>query len=341
MRFACKGLLTSLLLAYTITAQCHVQNQDEKKPPEDLIKACTQKKLRLCVPQSRLQAYNPNHTIYQYTTQDDMALEINYSFRYLISKPDCFLESDAKKKTCIETWDKRTEWYFTLTGQFDFYVHMGGLGRTSGPVVNRISNPGAHVRKYYSKTESPIWFEWVSLGYEHRSNGQTTDLDNQADHDLAAQKWQQKDYAYIDGIGRGADYLIVEAKKSFESGFKTWISAKVPIREDSYAKWQNLEHHIWDYDLVRLIVSYNKKRPEATFFKYIEATLEYTFGKKLLSTDSANATFYFPMVFGNRKFNPLNFIKLHAGPMNTLANYTEPQYSIGVGMKFNPFPKGF
>ncbi|MDH2916489.1 MAG: hypothetical protein PXX77_06375, partial [Gallionella sp.] len=178
--------------------------------------------------QSRLVPYNHNTVaFYQRTKGDQYAMEVNYSFRYLFTRPDCYYEVENEHKTCIDGWNKRLEFYFAYTGKFDFYV--GGTDeRASGPVINRISNPAFHWRLYQPDL---FTLHWIDFGIEHRSNGQTTSagLQDAAGNYIANNEWKAGHRAYIDGISRGSNYFSLEGRDSAhldKTEIKYWLSGK-------------------------------------------------------------------------------------------------------------------
>lgn len=293
----------------------------------------------LCQKKSRLTAFKPNTLAWETTTDDESSLEANYSFRYLLTRPDCSVEKGDEKITCNNEWNNRNEWFFTYTGKFDFYMGT----RNSGPVVNRISNPALHWRLYNPSFIHGI--DWLNIALEHRSNGQVTEYDlkdSNGDY-IAETKWNDGDRKYIDGISRGANYFSAEIKKKLiieNTKFDFYISAKAYFTEDSKVTWgarKGSGDKISDYDILRFVVEGNTKSSK-TWLSELEYSVEYTVGTKAFETDSINASLYFPYVYGKRTYFPINYIKIHVGPMNELSNYTEPQTSIYIGFKLNPWP---
>ncbi len=187
----------------------------------------------LCQKKSRLIAYQPNTAAWEFAHDDDGALEVNYSFRYLLTRPDCSVEKGTDKLNCITGWQCRKEWFLSYTGKFDFYMHT----RPSGPVVNRMNNPAAHWRIHNPALRD--WVEWVDIGMEHRSNGQTTefDLKDTNGNYIAEQRWNAGDRAYIDGISRSANYFSAEVKNSFKYGSELPPVFRLPRGGDHAAKF--------------------------------------------------------------------------------------------------------
>lgn len=289
---------------------------------------------------SRLVPYNISSAAWTWTEHDEQALEVNYSFKYLLTRPDCSIESGDEKQACLSDWPTRRDWYFSYTGKFDFYMAT----RPSGPVINRISNPALHWRIH-----QPAWLrslDFMDVALEHRSNGQVTEYDSKDSNgdSVADSRWRGGDYAYFDGISRGANYFSAEIHDVWEHNggkYSYYAGGKLYVSDDSQVTWgplRNAGRRIWDYDVMRLVVAHTSKVYPEHWIKEYEWNVEYTLGAKGLATDSVNASLYFPIVSRRRFYFPINFVKIHLGPMTELSNYTEPQNSISLGIKFNPLP---
>jgi hypothetical protein len=48
--------------------------------------------------------------------------------------------------------------------------------RTSGPVINRISNPAIHIFNRIPGKSLPLGIRYFDIGFEHRSDGQVTEI---------------------------------------------------------------------------------------------------------------------------------------------------------------------
>lgn len=310
-----------------------IQGDQDKRLIES---PCSGSSAWLCSKQSRLVAHQPNTAAWEFSGDDDDALEVNYSFRYLLTRPDCSVEQGVRKQQCVAGWNARTEWFFSYTGKFDFYVGT----RDSGPVLNRTSNPALHWR--FNRPALVGWTDWIDVALEHRSNGQTTDYDlkDAAGRYVAEQRWLAGDRAYIDGISRGANYLSAQVRKRHaEFPVTWWLKGKVYLNEDSAVTWGDHQgSRIWDYDVVRLILQWKPALPETRRFGELEVNVAYTLGLKGFATDSLDASVYLSSFLGKRVLLPINYAAIHVGPMNELSNYTEPQTSVFVGLKLNPFP---
>ena len=299
---------------------------EERKRLEDICKTNP----RACKIRSRLWAFEPNYVIWQSTDNDDDALEAHYSFRYMLTRPHCRPGNDLisdfsleKSIKCIEKYSSRTEVFLAYTGEFDFYLST----RDSGPVINRISNPGIYVRKHFP--DSAI--EWLELSAQHRSNGQVTEIDETDGSRLKTQiAFENDDLEYFDGISRGANYFALQTRIDLGWRSKLWVNLKAYESEDSKVNWgpdAADDPSIEDYDRLRLIYS------KAWGFrgKTLEASAEWVIGDEGLDTDSFDIDLLYPAKYG--KIAVPWYIRIHSGPMNTLSNYTLEQDTIGIGVK--------
>ncbi len=327
------GLLSLFFLPFISNAHDTFPHDKYPEPVQSLCEANSS----ACRIQSRLYAFRPNYVIWQQTDKDDDALEVRFSFRYLFTRPHCmsghdFIEySLAETIQCIKQYNERWEAYFSYTGEFDFYMGT----RDSGPVINRVSNPGFHYRQQISDSI----FRYYDLGLEHRSNGQVTEIDERDGANLKTQiAYDNEDYEYFDGISRGANYWIIESKLQFSESSRLWVNAKIYINDDSNVNWgpDALENpSIEDYDRVRLIYEHRWKEVGRNNNKDAEFSFEWVIGDEGAKTDSFNIDFMYPLVVGSYHFPA--FIRLHSGPLSTLSNYTLEQDSVGIGFKLRAF----
>ena len=275
-----------------------------------------------CKTKPRLSTFepNPNYAIWQGTDNDDNAIEVHYSLRYTLTHPYCIEDEST------QDYAARWELYFSYAGQFDYYIT-----RDSGPVINRVSNPAIHYRKYYPDT----FFEWLDISIEHRSNGQVTEIDERDGAQLKTQiAYHNGDYAYFDGLSRGANYFKLMALFDLDNNAKLWTSVKFYSDDDSEVNWGPgvlTKPSIRDYDRVKL--TYRKRWGEEENEK--EFTFEWRFGEEGLDTDSYDIAIMVPFELWDLNL-PL-YLRIHTGPMNTLSNYTEELDSIALGLKFTEF----
>lgn len=305
----------------------------------------------------RLSSYQPNYVVYKYTEGDEYALETHYSFKYMLTKSNCLVNGRADLE-CLRDYKSRNEFFFSYTGEFDFYVDLGEkndkYGRDSGPVINRLSNPAFHYRWNYGKENHKYEYfgvSYLNLGFEHRSNGQVVEYNETLDAVDAANNgklltqiaYESNDHEYFDALSRGSNYFLLEARMHIGKDYRVeslcdaspacfdlWVSLKGYVSMDSDVNWGPLEkqnHKIDDYDILKLTIS-----DTFTFYngKYSSTLgMEWTLGKELLDTDS----FDFNIELG-KPTKPRLYIRVHVGPMNTLSNYTLKQNSIGIGVRF-------
>ncbi len=372
-----KGLLGLILLLLVVTRSFAGVYEDVKVSADcyrsqalcskdDLVK---QKILRACskrpdlcdVKKNRLMAYRPNYSLFQVTDKDDNSIEAHYSFKYLFTKPHCMPlkllnAGDGKKSVpeidCLENYRNRWEAFFSYTGEFDFYAAT----RPSSPVINRISNPALHYRKYYRDV---YWgdtaLEWFNVSVEHRSNGQVISAKKTYNNPaspyygqyIAQVELDSGGYEYFDSISRSANYLSLEGKfntvgrdaddddcSSRLSCFSFWVSSKLYFTDDSKVYWgkqANSGLRINDYDRVNLVLNKPFKSP-LTAIPEMELGVEWVIGDQGLGTDSYDIHLMLPWIPANNLEIPF-FIKAHFGAMNTLSNYTRKQNSIGIGFK--------
>lgn len=315
------------------------------------------------IPLSRFQQDGKSSVLFQQWTEDDQtAMEVDYSFKYILYNCDyAFNYKTEKREPSCKDDEWKGELYFSFAGRFDFYVDLAGedYGRASGPVINRISNPALHWRIYPKEGKTPIknlTLEWFDIGVEHRSNGQVVEI-FERDTDpgsptvgqlLTQIAYDNDDHAYFDGLSRGANYLKLSA--NFRGGkgradvnecnhtdqcAMYSLSAKIYATDDSEVNWGQLaskDVSIRDYDIVRLgytnkFHTFRSKRPSMT------VNAEYTFGKDFFGTDSLDIVIARPFETIHGLKWPW-YIKIHLGPMSSLSNYSKPANSVGVGFLF-------
>jgi len=314
-------------------------------------------------PQKRFQKDGPSSVLFQQWTEDDSsAMEIEYSFKYIVYRCDYAFdhEKNLPKPQCgsnsDETW--QDEYYFAYTGKFDFYVEIDNWGgRKSSPVVNRVSNPSFHWRTYPKSGSAPFGVEWIDISFEHRSDGQVTEIDERDDDPgsdtfdqlLTQIAYDNEDYAYFDGLSRGSNYFKISTVKRQGGGDSDAdecaqigecasyrLSVKIYVSQDTNVNWgpnANSGISIADYDVVRLGYSNQFNPPIFSWRPVMNVSAEYTFGKDLWETDSLDIGIALP----DERFNGFKlpwYIKMHFGPMNSLSNYTKSQMSIGFGVLF-------
>lgn len=341
------------MLVLMILIVCPASGESLKKAIDkkcDEIRKNPHQDNRACkVDKRRLRAFQPNYVIGENGTEGER-YNIHYSFRYLFTPPDCLSQRpDSAVLKCLRRYERRWSFFFTYTGEFDFFYRL----RPSDPVINRISNPAFHMRKHFNKRAGGIKFSWLNLSIEHRSNGQVTSADEVIDDPgspnngaVRAQiEYLNGNAAYFDELSRGADYLMLEALFSVGLSnvnfcnvnidcIQMWISAK-PLYPSSEANitWGPLANqgiNFADYDRYRIIVS-DIFKLKLKWLPSMEFSAEWLVGDRKGETDSFNLAVFFPFELGTIRL-PV-FVRYHKGPLATLSNYTKHTESIGIGFK--------
>jgi hypothetical protein len=258
---------------------------------------------------------------------DERALRVQYSFKYTLL--GCAPGARPKSEGLAPAPDPlSSEVFVAYTGQFDFYMGT----RPSGPVINRISNPGIHWRlpvKALWKDLAPNTA--VVLSVEHRSDGQVFEPTRGAGSEVAQRAYDGQDRALFDTISRGSNFLGVHAQADQILGVqRVDLSATLHayFSQDSAITWGPLRNsgtRIADYDRLWMRAGTNLSQ-----FGYWE--LAWRIGDRGLKTDSFDLGWQAPESWAL----PI-YARLHRGPMNTLSNYTQRQDSLGMGLRFSNF----
>ncbi|MFH2134739.1 MAG: hypothetical protein ABII81_06105 [Pseudomonadota bacterium] len=268
----------------------------------------------------RLTPYKPNHVVYQWAKDDELAFRVHYSFKYRLyplNNPDICSSS-------ISGFNSQA--YFSYTGVFDFYAGT----RYSGPVINRISNPAFHYR--YANAEELekripfLSLKWIDFGLEHRSDGQVNEPLDLAVQAAAQQAFDANDHKYFDSISQGSNYVSAEAHFNPIGNWSTYASIKAYISQNSQVTWGPLKNSnvsISNYDILNIVAR-----------KAIgngELSLEYIIGSGGFRKSSGNIDY----LFSRETAFPM-YVRVHFGPFQTLSNYTVSKPSIGIGVKLIP-----
>ena len=290
----------------------------------------------------RLQGYEENYVIWQRTQDDERSFEAHYSLRYLLTDPHPLADDIT-----------RTECFLSYTGEFDFYAGT----RESGPVINRISNPGAHLRRYVGDWEmlSGLAFQYFEVGFEHRSNGQTVDADDRVagpnSQFVAQARFLSDDHEFFDGISRGSNFLSLKGRLRIGTTDNKNSSDRntgptpllidfsvkpLYISSDSNVTWGPLANsgiEFSDYDRGSIAVS---KRFSFELGPLSDPgfSVKWTLGDKGTATDSFDIGISLPIYVTSKFLLPL-YVRYHDGPMSTLSNYTKEQNSIGIGLNLS------
>lgn len=256
----------------------------------------------------------PNYLIYQRNPKDDNAFRAHISLGYQFN----------------ESKNDPYEFYFSYTGEFDFYAGT----RPSSPVINRLNNPAFHYKWKIAQGEQfGNWLEWIDGGLEHRSNGQAGEVLTPEQQATAQTAYLNNDHVYFDSISHSTHYLSFQARSKPIASIGNIIidaKAKAYLAKDSDVNWGPLKGtgtSISDYD--RLSLTFAKKLPKASS----EISFQWVLGDKLFKTDSFNLDLHKEIEVWGGKI-PF-YIRYHQGPMHTLADYTKPEKALGIGFKFS------
>lgn len=271
-----------------------------------------------------------SYLVAQQAAGDETALHAKYSFKYCLANYYSNTESsqpgaEAPSNSCRFSGDVDSSLYFSYTGEFDFYART----RPSDPVINRLSNPALHLqldRNYLAWLESR--FEWIDVAFEHRSNGQVTEVDTPQEAARAQLAYDTNDHVYFDSLSRGSNYFSIEARvtsgdemTSYSAKLKKYVSQNTEITWGPLAGTNTM---ISDYDRLKLLVRHRMNAKS-------DFSVEWTIGDQGFNTDSFNVGF-----LPNRDWPFPLYIRYHSGPMHTLSNYTENQSYLGIGFEFTP-----
>lgn len=310
---------------------------------------------------TRFRPYETSSAIWQWTEDDEQALEARYSFQYSIY--DCRRKNKrlARKvksgdldkdkyphlSKCIDrNWFWKPSVFMSYTGEFDFYVDT----RPSGPVINRISNPALHLYFRLGDKARPVGslgIAYLDISAEHRSDGQATDFaaTRLSDGKLWTQiAYDTNDHAYFDTLSRDSDFISVRIgshkanKTNWQLGFKGFVTQASTI---NWGPLASKDVGFEDYDVANLTVGRclfcgETSKPRKLLGSPLKFFLaaQYTVGEELFETDSFELSVEWPFEgwSGSTQF-PL-MVKVHHGPMDTLSNYSKSVTSIGVGFSF-------
>jgi len=322
-------------------------------------------------PISRFQEYKPNFLVW-YHTQGSDHWRAQYSFRYYITRPHCLCGdtdryvyySQKESEKCFKGFQTRTAWFFSYTGEFDFYMTT----RDSHPVVNRTNMPAIHVRTYKDnlqyfdtlnkKLPFNIDLKWWELALVHRSNGQifNTNTENYTPAPVGKdtpQYWTEVQYSkknerFFDSLSRSENFIQFETKLEIETNttqepWKLWLSAKsLYFAEESDVNWDPKipkDTNFADYDRFRIVLAKKwdvNKRVTLPLINvtasipFVSPSIEWLVGDRFLKTDSTNIGIEIPVKFNDKYAIPF-YIRAHLGPMYKLSNYTKSQDAIGIG----------
>ena len=334
----------------TLADSCNAQSTVDPKL-EDYLKA----------EQWRFQPFEPNYGIWQWTEDDDQALEARYSFKYLFTAPDCTDKHRPKNETakqCIEGYWNRWDVFMAYTGEFDFYMKT----RDSSPVVNRINNPTIHARRYMGEENGGRFstLGYLDFAFQHLSNGQTFEAEAMENGVFVTQTefLGNPNSPFSDSISRSVNFVSVEAKFRIGDDHKNknpitgrclgtrgcydlWLRL-IPwyVTDDNPVTWgpdAGQRDHYADYDRLRVIFAYNReftKERDKSGLRALEYSLTWRIGDDLLKTDSIEFNIFLPWQIGSLRWSLPFYAQYHYGPLNNLSNYTRSENSFGIGLRF-------
>lgn len=262
---------------------------------------------------SRFQPHEPSYGVYQKAEEDETALRAHYSFRYVLDPvPDKESVEQDSAKPCLPQPRFEAGWYLKYTGEFDFYAGS----RDSGPVINRISNPGMHYR-WRQPVAGITSLRWVDLGLEHLSNGQTTEVHSASEAARAQKAYDEGDHKFFDTVSRGMNFFSTEVRlgQTEDPLGSLYAKARFYFHQDTgvtWGPWAGKGTTISDYDLIRLTWV------RATGVEDGEFSVTWTLGEKGWATDSWDLD-YLPSATNRWTW----YLRYHQGPLQTLSNYTQ------------------
>lgn len=238
------------------------------------------------------------------------------------------LEADSKRP---DFWERlrSAEVFVSYTNRFDFYVGS----RDSGPVINRVNNPGLHLRLPASLFGGDNRGAW-QLSFEHMSDGQVVEPVSNADDRLHAQRaYERGDRHFFDTISRGMNYVAVQgewvwgAQDDSAPVYDVRAKLKAYVSSDSAITWGPLAGQGLKFaDYERLTVRAGAFWPGLGRFELTSQIGDSGFRH-------ASHTIGWQPQFNWGAVNLPIYLQAHFGPMNTLSNYTQRQNSIGIGLR--------
>lgn len=261
-----------------------------------------------------------------WASADDAAFRVQYSFKYSVL--GCPAEPRHRSEGFGDVNGSSSEVFLAYTGQFDFYLGT----RPSGPVINRVSNPGLHWRLPLKSWMTELADNTsVVLSVEHRSDGQVFEPTLGRGPDIAQQAYDQRDRAFFDTLSRGANFVALHAQGDQRIGglrLDLQATLRAYLSQDSAITWgplRNSGYRIQDYD--RLWMRAGVDTGDLGYWEFA-----WRLGDQGLRTDSQTWGWQAPA-----KWSLPFYVRVHRGPMNTLSNYTQRQDSIGIGLRFTAF----
>jgi hypothetical protein len=245
-------------------------------------------------------------------------------------------DKDPGKPTSFWQRMRNAELFVSYTNRFDFYLGS----RDSGPVINRLSNPGVHLRlpvRLSSDDKEDGRRDAWQISLEHMSDGQVVDpVNNAHDQLLAQQAYERGDHRFFDTLSRGMNYVAVQgewvwqlpAKKDAQFDVRAKVKAYVG-KPESAITWgplagQGLKFADYERAKIRLGLYW----PHLGRFE-----LTTQIGDRGFSHASHSLGWQYTVRCPFLNLELPIYVLAHYGPMNTLSNYTQRQDSIGFGVR--------
>lgn len=304
----------------------------------------------------RFAAFHDNYVLWNqmnnngWASRDERAvrgqLSLKYSFIGCPQRRD--KESQALKPTPVNTavaaeveqepgkaitfWQRmrNAELFVSYTNRFDFYLGS----RDSGPVINRVSNPGVHLRlpaDLFGDNKRDAW----QISLEHMSDGQVVEpATNDRDRLLAQRAYERGDHRFFDTISRGMNYVAVQGEWVWELEGGAIFDVRTKVKayvghSDSDITWGPLAGQglkFADYERFKLRLGLYWKP-----LGRIELTSQ--IGDRGLHRSSHTLGFQHTLSVPSWNLELPIYLQAHVGPMNTLSNYTQRQNSFGIGLR--------
>lgn len=286
---------------------------------------------------NRFKPYGMNYGVWQLTKGDEQAMDVQYSFKYILYNCERFDQEGYLG--CRADGTSKLNGFFAYTGKFDFYMFTRG----SSPVINRVSNPALHAKYDFAIEKTTGSLYWADLSVEHRSNGQVVEVDTKDTNPasptfnqyLTEIEYQKGNREYFDRISRDANYVKLATGWQYRQNTKVDVGVKLYFTDDSDITWgpyAGTGVGFKDFDLVQL-KAYQNVKALNKFFPEIICGLEYLIGRKGLATDSLDLYLITPFIGWGLEIPFM--VKAHFGPMDRLSDYSRSINSFGAGFIFS------
>jgi len=298
-----------------------------------------------------VESYEPNYFVYANKESTDSAIRAHLSFKYEFEPRAEMVGRTLNKLFGVTT---QSSWFFSYTGEFDFYFGT----RDSGPVVGRVFNPALH----FKTTGKQSWkgayhragLQHIDVSLQHRSNGQAVEADETVEIDGQTLFRPQREIdignpEFLDSISRSTNFLQFEAR--FQAGSSNWCNRSLscslffvrfrPIffEEEAEVTWRRstpASADFADYDRFEFIYS-NAFAAENKTWRWLlgrksRVQVNWSVGDRGLATDSIDIGLQMNRVLLGFEI-PL-YLTAHHGPLETLSDHTLDESYVGLGLVF-------